>query len=62
MNEPTVEKISDTEFRLSYNNIQSGVILFPLIGMTFTYDGKDYELKEVVATNSDNFTFDVTVR
>lgn len=62
MIEPKIEKISEEEFRLNYDAVETNLIEYPAMGMRFMYEGTEYQVKEVTASNSDNFTFDVTVR
>lgn len=62
MIEPKTEKINEDEFRLTYDLAETKLVEYPAMGTRFVYGDTEYQIKEVVASNSDSFTFDVTVR
>lgn len=56
-NTPSVEKVDDNTYRLTYKDFAE----FPYIGLAFVHQEVEYKVKEVIAANSDELSFDVTV-
>lgn len=61
MEDIKVEKTGEKEYKLTYDMSNRGYVEYPPIGMTISYEGVEYKVKEVIAANTDDFTFTVVV-
>lgn len=61
MEDIKVEKTGDKEYKLTYDMTNRNMLEFPPIGMTFSYEGVEHEVKEVIESSTDDFSFTVTV-